>query len=211
MIVVVVIGGVFGGVSEWWSVTKEFTYNIPRSVTFEETSFRQVTSYHMEYAYNLPRSETFKEISFQTITFEVGDWVWVHFRKECFPAQRSSKLLPRGDGPFQVVERINKNAYKLDLLGEHNVSATFNVSDLTPFDDPSDLRTNPFQEGGDDVSTSSSAHIADPEVLPQGPVTRSKAKQFREALSLSCAKLLDSFDHVYALDCKLYNVLHADM
>ncbi|KAL4377680.1 hypothetical protein GQ457_02G026330 [Hibiscus cannabinus] len=74
------------------------------------------------------------------VTFEVGDWVWVHFRKEHFPAQRSSKLLPRGDGPFQVVVR----------------------------------KTNPSQEGGDDVSTSSSAHVADPEVLPQGPVTRER-------------------------------------
>jgi hypothetical protein len=35
---------------------------------------------------------------------------------------------------FQVLERINDNAYKLDLLGEYNVSATFNVTDLTPFD-----------------------------------------------------------------------------
>ncbi|KAL4325890.1 hypothetical protein GQ457_11G026160 [Hibiscus cannabinus] len=54
------------------------------------------------------------------VTFEVGDWVWVHFRKERFPAQRSSKLLPRGDGPFQVVEKVNENAYKLDLPGEYN-------------------------------------------------------------------------------------------
>ncbi|KAL4271594.1 hypothetical protein GQ457_13G016040 [Hibiscus cannabinus] len=125
--------------------------------------------------------------------------------------QQSSKLLPRGDGSFQVVAKVNENAYKLDLPGEYNVSATFNVSDLTPFDDPSDLRTNPFQEEGDDVSTSSSAHVADPEVLPQGHVTRSKAKQFREVLSLTCAKLLDSFDNVCALDNRLYNVLHADM
>ncbi|KAL4319433.1 hypothetical protein GQ457_18G009580 [Hibiscus cannabinus] len=51
-----------------------------------------------------------------------------------------------------------------------------------------------------DVSTSSSAHVADLEVLPQGPVTRSKAKQFKEVLSLTCAKLLDSFDNVCALD-----------
>ncbi|KAL4290135.1 hypothetical protein GQ457_14G015320 [Hibiscus cannabinus] len=51
-----------------------------------------------------------------------------------------------------------------------------------------------------DVSTSSSAHVADSEVLPQGLVTRSKAKQFREVLSLTCAKLLDSFDNVCALD-----------
>ncbi|XP_062094556.1 uncharacterized protein LOC133800573 [Humulus lupulus] len=32
--------------------------------------------------------------------FDPGDWVWVHMRKERFPAQRRSKLLPRGDGPF---------------------------------------------------------------------------------------------------------------
>jgi hypothetical protein len=38
------------------------------------------------------------------------------------------------DGPFQVLERINDNAYKLDLLGEYNISATFNVSDLSLFD-----------------------------------------------------------------------------
>ncbi|KAL4375921.1 hypothetical protein GQ457_02G026580 [Hibiscus cannabinus] len=82
------------------------------------------------------------------VTLEFGDWVWVHFRKERFPAQRSSKLLPRGDGPFLVGEKVNENAYKFDLPGEYNVSATFNVSDLTLFDDPSDLRTNPFQEGG---------------------------------------------------------------
>ena len=86
------------------------------------------------------------------VVFEPGDWVWVHMRKERFPAQRQSKLLPRGDGPFQVLERINNNAYKLDLPGEYTVSATFNVSDLSPFDAGDDLRTNPFQEEGNDGS-----------------------------------------------------------
>jgi hypothetical protein len=50
------------------------------------------------------------------VVFEPGDWVWLHFRKDRFPEKRRSKLLPRGDGPFQVVECINDNAYKLDLL-----------------------------------------------------------------------------------------------
>ncbi|KAK8554936.1 hypothetical protein V6N13_016190 [Hibiscus sabdariffa] len=74
-----------------------------------------------------------------------------------------------------------------------------------------DLRSNPFQEGGDDVSTYVPAPIVDPEVFPQGPITRSKAKQFREAFFLICAKLSDSFDIDCALEHKLYNVLHADM
>ncbi|KAL4386668.1 hypothetical protein GQ457_09G018020 [Hibiscus cannabinus] len=132
-------------------------------------------------------------------------------QQERFPAQRSSKLLPRGDGPFQIVEKVNDNAYKLDLPGEYTVSATFNISDLTPFYDSTDLRSNPFQEGGDDVSTSAPAPIVDPEVLPQGPITRSKAKQFREALFLTCAKLSDSFDSNCALELKCVNVLHNDM
>ncbi|KAL4282475.1 hypothetical protein GQ457_16G018630 [Hibiscus cannabinus] len=81
------------------------------------------------------------------VTFEVGDWIWVHFRKECWSPTEFQAATTR-TCPFQVVERVNENAYKLDLPGEYNVSATFNVSDLTSFHDPSDLRTNPFQEGG---------------------------------------------------------------
>ena len=72
--------------------------------------------------------------------------MWVHMRKERFLVQRHSKLIPRGDGPFQVVARIKDNAYKLDLHTEYNVSATFNVSDLSPFDVGEDSRTNPFEE-----------------------------------------------------------------
>ncbi|PKI56810.1 hypothetical protein CRG98_022768 [Punica granatum] len=68
------------------------------------------------------------------VTFEPRDWVWVHTRKERFPNQQKSKLSPRGIGPFQVIAKINDNAYKIDLPGEYNVSPTFNVSDLSPID-----------------------------------------------------------------------------
>ena len=40
-------------------------------------------------------------------------------RKERFPSRRQSKLDPRGDGLFQVLDRIN--AYKIELPGEYNV------------------------------------------------------------------------------------------
>ena len=55
--------------------------------------------------------------------FESGDWVWIQMRKERFPVQRCNKLLPKGDGPFQVMEHINDNAYKLDLPDEYGVHA----------------------------------------------------------------------------------------
>ncbi|XP_056852639.1 LOW QUALITY PROTEIN: uncharacterized protein LOC108835624 [Raphanus sativus] len=106
--------------------------------------------------------------------FEVGDMVWVHLRKERFPKERKSKLMPRIDGPFEIIQRINDNAYKLDLQ-----------------DEP-DLRTNPFQEGGDDMIMDQSSkedkeimeEPADEDALtmPKGPMTRARSKQLKEAI-----------------------------
>ena len=78
-----------------------------------------------------------------------------------------------------MLERINDNAYKLDLPGEYNVSASFNVADLTPFDADSELRANPSQEEGNDAN----AWRKDPIAVPLGPVTRARAKKFKEALN----------------------------
>ena len=66
-------------------------------------------------------------------------------RKEIFLIQRCFKLFTRGDVPFQVLERINDNIYKLELFGDYNACATFNVTDLNLFDAYDDLRTNPLQ------------------------------------------------------------------
>ena len=102
-------------------------------------------------------------------------------RKERFPAKRCSKLLPRGDGPFQVLKRINDSAYKLDLPSEYDVSATFNVTDLSPFDVGDDLRANPFQEEGNDGDQGTASK--DLVQVPIGPVTRAQAKKFKDVLN----------------------------
>ncbi|XP_019435376.1 PREDICTED: uncharacterized protein LOC109341859 [Lupinus angustifolius] len=119
------------------------------------------------------------------VLFEPGDWVWVHMRKERFPEQRKSKLLPRGDGPFRVLQKVNDNAYKLELPSEYgNISATFNVSDLTFFDvGDGDLisRSKSLQEGGDDVNPN---EPKDELRNIGGPMTRARAKQVNNALSL---------------------------
>ncbi|GKV43145.1 hypothetical protein SLEP1_g50478 [Rubroshorea leprosula] len=81
--------------------------------------------------------------------------------------------------------KINDNAYKLELPGEYNVSATFNVSDLSPFDVSDDLRTNPFEERGNDGNQddSISTTSCDPLHTQGGPVTRARASKMQEALN----------------------------
>ena len=92
-------------------------------------------------------------------------------------------MLPRGDGPFQVLERINDNACKLDLPDEYNVSDTFNVTDLSLFYVGDDLRTNPFQEEGNDRGMAKE-WSANPIEIPLGPMTQARAKRFKEALNV---------------------------
>ena len=66
--------------------------------------------------------------------FKIGDLVWLHLRKERFPNERKSKLLPRADGPIKVLARYNNNAYKINIpRDKYSMSDIFNVEDLSPF------------------------------------------------------------------------------
>jgi hypothetical protein len=107
------------------------------------------------------------------IKLEPGNLVWVHLRKDRFPDLRKSKLMPRAAGPFKVLEKINDNAYKLELSPEFGVSPTFNISDLKPYlgeEDELESRMTPIQEGEDDKDIS-------PLHTMQGPITRAHARQ----------------------------------
>jgi hypothetical protein len=123
------------------------------------------------------------------VLFEPGDLVWIHLRKDRFPEKRKSKLMPRGDGPFRVLSKINDNAYKIDLPASYGVSNTFNVADLSPFtsEDTSESRTTPFEEGEDDMTTSTNNMLQPPsQATPtpvqvfDGPITRSRAKKLQQ-------------------------------
>lgn len=87
----------------------------------------------------------------KAITFKLGDLVWLHLREDRFPSRRKNKLMPKGDGPFKVLEKVNDNAYKLELPGDMGVSLTFNVGDLTLYlddeEDCDDLRAITIKKG----------------------------------------------------------------
>ena len=90
-------------------------------------------------------------------------------RKERFPSKRKSKIMPRSEGPFEILEQIGPKAYKVDLPGDYGVSATFNVADLRPYFDEDEaipsLRSNSNPPGEDDGD-----HLSKPlETLPHAP------------------------------------------
>jgi hypothetical protein len=82
----------------------------------------------MNEKYRITGSKWRKEVKLKP-----GDLVWLHLQKEPFSDLRKSKLMSRADSPFKILEKINDNAYKLELSPEFGVSPTFNISDLRPY------------------------------------------------------------------------------
>jgi hypothetical protein len=63
------------------------------------------------------------------------------------------------DGHFKILEKINDNAYKLELPLKFGVSPTFNISDLRPYlgeEDEVLSRMTSNQEGEDDENITTS-------------------------------------------------------
>ncbi|KAG7564209.1 hypothetical protein ISN44_As10g009780 [Arabidopsis suecica] len=68
-----------------------------------------------------------------------------------------SKLKPTMHRPFNAFRIIQNQDYTIDLQGKHNLSSSFEISDLVLSNaEKSDLRSNPFQVGEDDVILESS-------------------------------------------------------
>jgi len=61
--------------------------------------------------------------------------------------------MPSAEGQFKVLETVNDNTYKIDLLGDYQVSAIVNVLDLSPYEDDdyvANLRSNFAKQGEGD-------------------------------------------------------------
>jgi hypothetical protein len=114
----------------------------------------------------------------KAVKLEPGDLVWLHLRKDRFPDLRKSKLMPRAAGPFKILEKINDNAYKLELPPEFGISHTFNILDLKPYlgeEDELESRVTPLQEGEDDEDITPMDTNNTPQV--DYPITRARARQ----------------------------------
>lgn len=59
--------------------------------------------------------------------------------------------MPRGCCHFQIINKINDNAYKMNLLDKYGISTAFNVSYLFLFNVDNESRSNWFEERKDDT------------------------------------------------------------
>src|SRR5581483_8050839 len=118
-------------------------------------------------------------------------------RKDRFSELRKSKLMPQGDGPFKILEKINGNAYKLQLPPNFGVSPTFNVADLTLYmgeEDELESRTTPLQEGEEDEDITSMHRTEAPPIVIQGPITKARARQLHLLVSSFLSTGVYSFE-----------------
>jgi hypothetical protein len=67
------------------------------------------------------------------IVFQEGDWVWLKLQQRTtvgVTTATHSKLGPKYYGPYQVLQRIDEVAYKLQLPSRARIDDVFNVSPL---------------------------------------------------------------------------------
>jgi hypothetical protein len=107
---------------------------------------------------------------------------------------RKSKLMFRADDSFKILEKINDNAYKLELPLEFGVSPTFNILDLRPYlgeGDEVPSRTTSIQDG-EDVEDITMSDTITHSIEVQGPIMRSRAQQLRHQVnSFLCSSAND--------------------
>ena len=117
-------------------------------------------------------------------------------------------MLPRGDGAFKVLAKINDNAYKIELLGDdYAVSNTFNVADLSPFLAPEELesRSTLFEEGEDDEDMPNNVQDIPHDVQDNDVykllLTRARAQLLQDKVNL----VLNECEHASTKNCLLPN------
>ena len=88
-------------------------------------------------------------------SFEVGDMVCLkvkRFQQQLFVVNPPSKLNPKYYEPFQVLAKVGKVAYKLQLPGGVGIHPVFRVSLLKKSVGPSDLTSSELPPRGSRVN-----------------------------------------------------------
>ena len=79
------------------------------------------------------RQKTYADQHRRELTFTVGDQVLLRTKNLKLKTTGSRKLLPKWIGPFQVIGKVGKVAYKLELPDVMLCHPVFHVSNLQPY------------------------------------------------------------------------------
>jgi hypothetical protein len=106
--------------------------------------------------------------------------------------------MPRADGPFKVIKKINENTYKLDLPADFGVSPTFIIANLKPYlgeEDELESRMTQMQEGEDelDINTSDTSTPTHNQIF--GLITRARVHQLNNQVFLFLASYSSYLDN----------------
>ena len=85
--------------------------------------------------------------------------MWTVLTKDRFPVHEYSKLAARKIESYEIIEKINSNAYRLNLPSHIHTTPVFNVKHLIPFrgdnseddDEIANSRPNSFHPGEDNA------------------------------------------------------------
>ncbi|GJT45510.1 hypothetical protein Tco_0954225 [Tanacetum coccineum] len=91
--------------------------------------------------------------------FQVGDEVMVFLRKERFPVGTYCKLQPKKYSMCKILQKINDNAYVVDLLNTMSILKTFIVLDIY------ELHSEDMKEGKDSRTSSSKERGNDEDMI----------------------------------------------
>ena len=91
-----------------------------------------------------------------------------------------------------MLQCIEEDAYKIKLLGEYGVCATFNVSDISPYKENKetiDFRASPHQLGELDMAMSKNGHLILAQALAQlSPQTQEKVNAHIEEILMQTTR-----------------------
>lgn len=116
--------------------------SVDRTLAAREAAL-QLLKFHMERAQQ--RMKVVADASRTDREFEVGQWVLLKLqphRQVIVRTGKYNKLNPKYYGPFQIIQRIGKVAYKLELPLTSQIHPVFHISQLKKYKGPTPNTTS---------------------------------------------------------------------